>query len=654
MSLLGGAAGAAGKKAAGSAAKAGAAKTGGSVLSKAGVGAKAKGARSGAAKAAASRQPGAPSTSGPALGPKPTSFGSQARQAATGQASEPEEGGAKAAAAELGKSVLKDAAIGAVQGAGGGLVGAGIGAAKGAATGVLKSKTGRKLLVTAVIVSVLASIAGPSLFILMSSQMIAVAASGFSATNEKTSIKTAVADGQKDEDVRAAMELVSGSAIPWQLAASVKSLTTKDLDITAFEKALDAHDPSGVHRDIIVGAVYNSDTDARKIDGDAAKAQAAVVQAVWAPAIHDVTGETDERSKTIYERAVAWTLAQSYPACGTAMDNSSGPVEGDIRLAAQQIENATTIMGVAKSIWADPAEQKKASIIGIATAMQESSLHNLSGGDRDSLGLFQQRPSMGWGSTDDIMKPAYSASAFFVGVASAHIKGLSSVVGWQTMPVTQAAQKVQRSGLPDAYAKWEALASGVVEKRFAAAFPVAVPASIGFAGGTGLAGPGAGAGNGASLCFTPALLTSPAQKPIYKFTVSDGFGPRGNIGLGTNPFHYAQDLSASCDTPIYAAVAGTVTGSGMQGSYGNRVKIDHGNGFSTLYAHMPDGGPLVHVGDTVAAGQQIGRVGKTGASSGCHLHFETWINGERKNPVPKMQELGVDILTPEADPHLTH
>lgn len=86
-------------------------------------------------------------------------------------------------------------------------------------------------------------------------------------------------------------------------------------------------------------------------------------------------------------------------------------------------------------------------MIAIATAMQESSLRNLDHGDRDSLGLYQQRPSQGWGSEDEVQDPVYAAGAFY--------DALLRVKGWKTLPLTEAAQKVQRSGYPEAYAKWE-------------------------------------------------------------------------------------------------------------------------------------------------------------------------------------------------------
>jgi len=85
--------------------------------------------------------------------------------------------------------------------------------------------------------------------------------------------------------------------------------------------------------------------------------------------------------------------------------------------------------------------------VALATALQESKLRNLNYGDRDSLGLFQQRPSQGWGPPAKILVPRLAAAAFST--------RLRSVPGWQTLPVADAAQAVQHSASAAAYAPWE-------------------------------------------------------------------------------------------------------------------------------------------------------------------------------------------------------
>ncbi|RII94422.1 muramidase family protein [Clavibacter californiensis] len=100
-------------------------------------------------------------------------------------------------------------------------------------------------------------------------------------------------------------------------------------------------------------------------------------------------------------------------------------------------------------------------VIALATAAQESTLRNLDWGDRDSIGLFQQRPSQGWGEPADLNDPVYASQAFFGGSVNPNpgaTRGLLDIPGWKSMTVTQAAQAVQYSAYPDAYAKWEASA----------------------------------------------------------------------------------------------------------------------------------------------------------------------------------------------------
>ena len=121
---------------------------------------------------------------------------------------------------------------------------------------------------------------------------------------------------------------------------------------------------------------------------------------------------------------------------------------------AEQLANAKAIMAAGQKMHL-PA---RAWVIAIATSMQESQLKNIGNlgdaNDHDSLGLFQQRPTSGWGTPEQLQDPAYSATAFY--------KGLTDVKGWNTMPLTDAAQAVQVSAFPDHYAKWEKVAGDLV------------------------------------------------------------------------------------------------------------------------------------------------------------------------------------------------
>ncbi|WP_340376361.1 heavy metal transporter [Streptomyces sp. SS7] len=110
----------------------------------------------------------------------------------------------------------------------------------------------------------------------------------------------------------------------------------------------------------------------------------------------------------------------------------------------EQAVNAATIAAVGTN----REMPERAVAIALATAIQESGLRNLAHGDRDSLGLFQQRPSQGWGTEKQVTDPAYAASIFY--------EHLAKVPDYTELPLTVAAQKVQRSGYPEAYAKHEA------------------------------------------------------------------------------------------------------------------------------------------------------------------------------------------------------
>ncbi len=135
----------------------------------------------------------------------------------------------------------------------------------------------------------------------------------------------------------------------------------------------------------------------------------------------------------------------------TASGATSAPVS---RYDSEQLTNAALIVSVGAGRGIPP----RGLIIAVATALQESSLRNLGdqgeGNNHDSLGLFQQRPSQGWGTADQIMDPVYASNTFY--------DKLLTIPGWEQLPLTEAAQAVQRSAHPDAYAKWEPDATALV------------------------------------------------------------------------------------------------------------------------------------------------------------------------------------------------
>lgn len=127
-----------------------------------------------------------------------------------------------------------------------------------------------------------------------------------------------------------------------------------------------------------------------------------------------------------------------------------------IPLDDAQLANARAIVEAAKKTGVG----ERGAVIGVATALQESKLYNLGHlgayNDHDSQGLFQQRPSTGWGSVEQITDPGYASTAFF--------RALKNVAGWQDAPLTVAAQQVQVSAYPFAYAQWEQQAAEIVQQ----------------------------------------------------------------------------------------------------------------------------------------------------------------------------------------------
>ncbi len=141
--------------------------------------------------------------------------------------------------------------------------------------------------------------------------------------------------------------------------------------------------------------------------------------------------------------AVAWSRddgpASAVPSC---------PLPGSaVTITPEQAGNAAIIAGVG---W-DRGLPDRAVVIALATAQQESGLRNIDYGDRDSLGLFQQRPSQGWGTEAQVQDPVYAAGIFY--------DRLVQVPGWDTMPLGDASDAVQHSAFPERVPQWEPMAT---------------------------------------------------------------------------------------------------------------------------------------------------------------------------------------------------
>ena len=164
--------------------------------------------------------------------------------------------------------------------------------------------------------------------------------------------------------------------------------------------------------------------------------------------------------------------------------------------------------------------------------------------------------------------------------------------------------------------------------------------------GSGASSGGGSSGGSSSGGGTAGEVASSGWvRPGYGY-ISSWFGTRGTIcanGYCTSSGHRGIDFAGGCGSPIFAAHSGTVVFAGYSGSWGNYIKVDHGGGIITGYAHIRTGGYAVGYGDRVSAGQVIAYVGSTGASTGCHLHFEVYQNGVRINPAPFLRNRGISV-----------
>ncbi|MDG4830973.1 hypothetical protein O7627_16895 [Solwaraspora sp. WMMD1047] len=168
-----------------------------------------------------------------------------------------------------------------------------------------------------------------------------------------------------------------------------------------------------------------------------------------------VTAALDEGARSM---APVAAVAADKPDTAKLIPNGVQGAQQSVEWNDEQVGNAKAIIEGTKANGMD----ERAAVIAVATAMQESTLNNFGHlGDRndhDSQGLFQQRPSSGWGSVEQITDPEYATTAF--------LKALKQVDGWEQMPLTAAAQTVQVSAFPDHYAKWEQAAADLVAEHW--------------------------------------------------------------------------------------------------------------------------------------------------------------------------------------------
>lgn len=136
--------------------------------------------------------------------------------------------------------------------------------------------------------------------------------------------------------------------------------------------------------------------------------------------------------------------------------------------------------------------------------------------------------------------------------------------------------------------------------------------------------------------LSTGAIAVPSEKPVKAARFESAYGERSDPFTGGRARHMGIDLSGPIGTPIYATADGVVSEAGWNnGGYGNLIKVDHGRGVETRYAHLSQ--IVVAPGQRVKRGQMIGKMGSTGRSTGSHLHYEVRIEGRAVNPIPFMK-----------------
>ena len=284
----------------------------------------------------------------------------------------------------------------------------------------------------------------------------------------------------------------------------------------------------------------------------------------------------------------------------------------DVNLDQEQQRVVRTVIAVGRQL----NVPTRGWVVALAAGMQESGLRPLNYGDRDSLGVFQQRTA--WGSVAQRMNPVTSSRMFFTG-GHAGQRGLLDIPGWANLPVSAAAQAVQVSAYPEAYAKWENLAIHLVA-QFGNADASCEPT---------------GAGGG---------WTFPLANASYVLTA--GFG---ECGSHWSSCHTGQDFAAPVGTPVVAASPGVVTFAGWAGPYGNAVHVLHAGGISTWYCHLSRIDTAQ--GTRIAGGDLVGLVGATGNTTGPHLHLEVRRGASATTSgTPTIRSRGCAATTPCSKP----
>lgn len=310
--------------------------------------------------------------------------------------------------------------------------------------------------------------------------------------------------------------------------------------------------------------------------------------------------------------ALAGAAQQQAAASCAAAAAGAGGVTGP-PANANETAYVQTIIGVAKTL----GIPEQGWVVALATAIDESGIRNLAnpvvpaslaltndgtGSDHDSVGIFQQRPSQGWGTPAQIMNPAYAAEAFFGArpAGGTGNRGLAEIPNWLSLPITVAAQAVQASATPTAYQQFVGPATQLAAAN-AAAPAVALPLPAGNTGGPG--SPGGGSASGGTSC--PGGTGQPSTVAA---TPGSYYNPlRGISGLTAERVDQGVDYAGA--GPLYAIGDGVVlstTNGGWPGGAFIAVRLSDGPATGAVVYEAENIAPSVAVGQQVTANTVLG------------------------------------------------
>lgn len=587
------------------------------------------------------------------------------------QAASDAKGVVSAAAAGAASAAAKSVVFGAATAGTGTAAAAGIGAVKAAAVVAIKSRTGRNIIAGTLVIAFLL-IAGIPLTAIV---MFQVSATSQAAANSETSQQSLELS---DSEVSTAAATTQQLAVPWELLIVGRDVFDEvhpDWTPRMLDDELRNADPTGNYLDPRAGLIWTGSGYREAGDADADQASLNAlherVEATYLAALTAFGLDETQAARVWAELQDAIRGGQDCPAPGNptpSPTDSGGRSQSDMT-AAQQ-ENVTTIIGIARTMGGDDWEHLALTALTVAytesrwrvlandgvidhdyerarfdewpqdlyplAATSATYEHDGVGSQYVALGMFQQMMNGRWGATetstfaDDpegviarLMTAEWSTYAF--------LRAATAIDGWQTMDAAELGEAVQVSGnIAATQANIVHGQEALDANRDAPALPlpdgaVAVNPDASTESGN--------CGNGGA----PQTGSGEWLFPVPSGTFSSAYGPRGTTCVGgtcTLQPHKGIDISAACNAPILAADAGTVTDVSEEPWGATQIWVDHGNGYLTRYVHMEPDGVYVGIGDGVSAGQEIAGIGSSGFSTGCHLHFEMWLNGQHIDPAP--------------------